>query len=85
MKRSGFFHAKLIPCLPDNRHPDMGRKFPAGMVGATIVGIGTLPHEADVEGGGLVIDYLEAGSNQAKRLVLGFTELGMWIESQLPL
>ena len=56
-----------------------GQPLPADMPGATIRAIGTLAG-ADLEGGGLVIDYVPVGEQAAKRLLLAFSELGMWID-----
>jgi len=53
--------------------------FPPDIVGAKIVCLGAAPRECDVEGGGLIIDYIPQGENESKRLVLAFNELGMWI------
>ncbi len=33
-----------------------------------------------VQGGGLVIDYRPVNSDEVKRVVLAFTEEGMWVE-----
>lgn len=53
-----------------------------GLSGATIISIGAAPRGADVEGGGLVIDYRRLGSEMVQRMVLAFNENGMWIEDQ---
>ena len=57
------------------------RSRPNDLIGATIVRFGTIPGEK-VEGGGLVIDYKPVGSDEAKRIVFGFNELGMWVDSE---
>jgi hypothetical protein len=58
---------------------------PSRLRGATIVDIGAAPVEMEIEGGGLVIDYRAAESSKIQRLVLAFTELGMWIERETTL
>lgn len=50
-----------------------------GLTGATILRIGTSP-DLKVEGGGLVIEYRSAAGLD-RLLVLGCSELGMWIET----
>jgi hypothetical protein len=48
--------------------------------GATILDFG-FPNEAgDLEGGGLVIDYLPKGMPHRRRLVFAFNENGMWVD-----
>jgi hypothetical protein len=69
----------IIPKLPDRFDPNRGEDIPSDLIGATIVGFGTT--NEGIEGGGLVIDYMPAGSSCGKRLKLAFTELGMWSES----
>lgn len=57
-------------------------KFPDDLIGAGIIAVGK-PRDIDwndgIEGG-LVIDYRPNGSDCVKRIVLGFTDLGMWVE-----
>ena len=48
---------------------------PPDMEGATILFVGSMPDTAE-----LIIDY-QPKSGAAKRLVLGFTERGMWPQS----
>lgn len=69
---------ELIALLPDvfGRHDD----FPADLIGATIVQMGTIP-ERKAEGGGLVIDYRPNGGESVRRALFAFNELGMWVES----
>jgi hypothetical protein len=55
-------------------------QFPDDMRGATLLQIGALADRTLVEGGGLVIDYRPVASTERIRLVLGFTELGAWVE-----
>jgi len=70
--------AALIPRLPKYFSPREGAEIPPDLVGATILGFGTT--EERIEGGGLVIDFQPAGQKKVRRLILGFTELGMWVE-----
>jgi hypothetical protein len=73
--------ATVIPRLPDRRDPSRrGDPFPPDLIGATVVGFGAAPPECDLEGGGLIIDYMPKGKADPKRLVLAFNELGMWVE-----
>ena len=72
----------VIPQLPDWRDSARnGEAIPRDIIGATIIRLGAAPTECDIEGGGLVIDYVPKDANDTKRLVLAFNELGMWIES----
>lgn len=52
-------------------------EIPADMAGARIVRFGTIP-DREVDGGGLVIDYLPIAGG-AKRCVFAFSEEGMWV------
>jgi hypothetical protein len=68
--------------LPDCRDPERrGGKIPADIVGSTVVGFGAAPFECDLEGGGLIIDYIPKDSAERKRAVFAFNELGMWLET----
>jgi hypothetical protein len=81
MKHTDFSKAEVLAaipgCLPSDERDEF---FPADMIGARIVFIGTLEDRDLVEGGGMVIDYQPENVNEVVRLVLGFTELGMWEE-----
>jgi hypothetical protein len=68
--------ADVVGQLPDIN--GRGDKLPHGLEGATIIRIGTLRDWSAVEGGGLIIDYRPSGSEELRRVVLGFNELGMW-------
>ena len=70
----------MLQNLPDCFRPDKGDELPVGIIGSTIRNMGTIPNKDLIEGGGLVIDYVPAGSSDSKRVVLGFNELAMWIE-----
>jgi hypothetical protein len=70
---------KVVAALPDVLAPPDGPDAVfQELAGATIVTIGTAP-EAQIEGGGLIIDYRLAGQTQVHRLVLGLNDLGMWV------
>src|SRR5947209_2343091 len=70
----------VTPVLPDALHFQRGNPIPGRIVGATILAFGTIPADhTGIEGGGLVIDYLPRRSNRAKRVVLAFSDLGMWV------
>ena len=80
VQMSDFSDVEIIPVLPASFGPERGKPLPAGIVGAKIVRIGTISNDSRVEGGGLAIDYVPAGDDIAQRVVLGFNELGMWME-----
>ena len=69
------------PCLPNYFRPTNGKPLPDGFVGSTIVRAGGVPIEGAVEGGGLIIDFIPAGSIDSRRVILGFNEVGMWVEN----
>ena len=75
----------FLPYLPSAvTPPDGGYDELARLKGARIIQIGTTTPGL-VEGGGLVIDYCHQGQ-LPERLVLAFSELGMWVErGPLPL
>lgn len=54
-------------------------KFPTDIVGARILAIGSPTESQHYEGGGLVIEYTPASSLNTMRIVLEFTEIGMYI------
>ncbi len=56
---------------------DASDPVPAELIGAKILAFGTT--EEDIEGGGLVIEFLPNGVSHCVRLTLAFTELGMWV------
>lgn len=68
----------VLPRLGDCFSLDRGDPVPANLIGARIVGFGAPDY--DVEGGGLVIDYVPAGQDVTRRVVFAFTELGMWMD-----
>ncbi len=72
--------SNVIESLPQGPYrPEGGEPLLARLKGATIIRIGA-PEDAEVDGGGFVIDYRPAGSAQDWRLVFGFHEGGMWVE-----
>ncbi len=71
----------IIPNLPDFFRPNAGKEFPQDIIGSKVFAMGTLDFSMGIEGGGLVIDYIPTDSEYAKRMVLGFNELGMWVVS----
>jgi hypothetical protein len=70
--------AEFVDALPDvfGRHAEL----PDDLIGATVVRIGTSPGR-HVEGGGLIIECRPRGDKHDKRVVFGFNDCGMWIES----
>ena len=55
---------------------DMSSQFQR-LTGATIVGSGFLE---EVREGGFAIDYLAKDTGELRRMVFGYTELGLWVE-----
>lgn len=74
-----FSKIKPIPKLPNFFARELGGEIPADLIGAVILGIGTVPDPLDVDGGGLVVDYRPAKSKATKRIVFAFNERGMWV------
>lgn len=68
--------------LPHNNeeHDDV----PHDIIGATITAIGMFADEA-LATDKLVIEYRPTDSDTLKRVVFGFTDTGMWIESEQPI
>ena len=58
--------------------PEGGEEIFRRLVGCKIIRIGSAA-DADLEGGGLIIDYSIANSALEHRLVFAFNELGMWL------
>jgi hypothetical protein len=75
--------AEIIPKLAPSTDGDA---IPDGIVGATILGFGTIAwdelydHGSPIALGGLVIDYAPNDGSPPRRVSLGFSELGMWVE-----
>ena len=81
MRKERDFRAKaqrIEPRMP--RYDGNGRYSPesASLVGATILRIGTTD-EPNVDGGGLWSEWDKEGLSGL--LVLGFSEIGMWVEN----
>jgi hypothetical protein len=77
-----FENAEVVSRLPARFLSGTLEPFPPELTGAQIVFIGTLADNEVVEGGGLVIDCRDAASDQIRRFVFGFNDLGMWVEFQ---
>lgn len=69
-------HAGIVPKLA--RSTD-GDDIPEGIVGATILGFGTIAWE-ELDDVCLVIEYAPCDGSPPRRVSLGFSELGMWVE-----
>jgi hypothetical protein len=69
----------VLPCLPHRRGE--AEMVPLDLEGAKIIRIGAAPLYAEIEGGGLIIDYMPKNSRSAKRVVFGFNESAMWVVS----
>jgi|SRR6185312_2192297 len=73
------FELPLIPLLPSAiTPPNSGADVFASLAGAEIIQIGTTTPGL-IEGGGLIIDYRRPDGCR-ERLVLAFSERGMWVE-----
>lgn len=71
---------RVIGGLPQGQYAPSGAvDVFKSMVGARIVRIGSTD-EGDLEGGGLVVDFVPVGEKTAKRVVFSFNERGMWVE-----
>ena len=55
---------------------------PLGLIGATILQVGTYEDSNLVETGGLVIDYRPAGTSEARRVVFAFNDVAMWVAGE---
>jgi hypothetical protein len=80
-----FDKLQIVPKLPSCTGIASADDIPAGLIGATILDIGTLEDQRKIPGGGLIIDFRPASSVEPQRVVLGNSELGMWIEYQAEL
>ena len=70
-------NSEIISRWPSVFNLDESDSIPAELIGAKILAIGTT--EEDIEGGGLVIEFLPNGVSHCVRLTLAFTELGMCV------
>ena len=71
---------RIEPRLPT--HAGAGDHSPefAGLFGATIVRIGSLVDSKQrVDGNRLGIEYRWPGDDETRTLVLGFSEIGLWV------
>jgi hypothetical protein len=79
--RPSFVELEVVPRLPHRRDPvGEGAEIPADLIGARIINIGAAPPEADIEGGGLILDYIPHGGSTTKRVVFGFNDAALWVE-----
>jgi hypothetical protein len=69
-------HASIVPKLSPSTD-DIA--IPDGIVGATILRFGTIAWE-ELNDVGLVIEYAPCDGSPPRRVSLGFSELGMWVE-----
>lgn len=82
-KDFAFASIEILPLLPVARLRSHGEPVPSDLLGATIIGFGTIPDDGpDVEGGGLVIDFRKEGESQVRRIVFEFNENALWVNSQ---
>lgn len=69
---------RIMEALPHSRfRPQGGEALLSRMRGATIVQIGGTEDDEWIEGGGLLIDYVQAGDSRVYRAVFAFNELGL--------
>lgn len=72
----------VVRALPLARfYPEGAPEIFERLAGACILEIGGAA-EGGIEGGGLIIDYVPAGSDAPRRVVFAFNENGMWVESE---
>ena len=77
--QSDLASVKILAGLPHGRFtPTDGIRELQNLIGAKIVNIGT--PDADLEGGGFAIEFIETVSGRKYRIVFGLCEQGMWIE-----
>lgn len=78
MAQENYLGLKIIEALPLAMYrPEGGEETLHRMRGATIRRIGGTD-EGDLEGGGLLIDYVRPGEREEWRVVFAFNELGLW-------
>ena len=72
-------NAKILNRFNDGPSSDKD-EVPEDLYNSKIINIGkiSLPDDKRVEGG-LCIDYIPQNSDEIKRLLLGYNDLGMWI------
>ena len=71
--------AQVVPRSLDCRGSEYGDELPLKMVGAKVLRVGTTDAQLEggnLEGGGLIIDYLPRGVANPMRVELSFNELG---------
>ena len=70
-----------------NQLPDIlggkGAAVPQSLVAATIISVGTFEDDSLVETGGLVIDYMPAGTTETRRAVFAFNDVAMWVAADM--
>lgn len=70
---------KIVRALPNGmKHPVGGEAALQRLIGAMIVEVGSPAVDMEIDGGGLVIEYLKDGHLGC--LVLAFDEGGAWVE-----
>ena len=85
-RRNESSYSDLIPTnkLPDSFDPNAGEERPNELIGSRIIRFGGGPEGSDLEGGGLIIDYVPKNSDCTRRVVLEFMERGMWLSYSGP-
>lgn len=65
----------MEPIIPELPSIKLEEKVPGDLIGSRIAGFGRLPLCDE-----LVIDYLVPGESEPRRIVLAFSDAGMWIQ-----
>jgi len=70
---------EITSLLPDTESPEFGEPVPSILIGAKILALGAPAHWAGKDYAALAIEFQPEGSNQRKRMVLGFRDGRMWV------
>jgi hypothetical protein len=75
-----FSSMSVDPRMPVSNKRRPGQPVPQDLIGASIIRIGTIPPDGpEVEGGGLVIDFMKYMDKEMRRIVFEFNENAMWV------
>ena len=71
---------RIVERMPVSIRRLTGSPVPVALIGATIVALGTVPLDGpELEGGGLVIDFIRYGGEEVERIAFEFNEAAMWV------
>ena len=79
-------NAAISPNFSPHSTEQPGSPIPNDLLGAKIVKFGTINRDvfpswnSSVGAAGMAIEYVPEGENEVRRLVLGVSDLGVWIE-----